>query len=257
MQKGEVYIKHVRGSRYGFSNNKLFYKYPGGGKNYVIGNWDSLIDDLIGVRGEYGGRIVINENKEVVMYKKTDIFEWIPFYIGKIDCEMRFEGIENNPRDLRPGLLWTGFASHHGSQFSYKINGRVFFRETTLEDGVTVTRQYPVLDIDDELIERLKYFKIQPGRFYVNEYRHVWAPVPLNVIKQCYNDPEIIHIDDIHKQFSNLTSEQKNTIRKYSQDFRYNRTGEMWYPVYIGKYGNPINIKRPDGPHRITSEEDM
>jgi hypothetical protein len=245
LKKGEVYNKHVRGSRYGFSNNKLFYKYPGGGKNYVIGSWEGLVDDLIDVRGEYGGRIIINENKEIVTYKQMEINKWIPYYIGKIECEMRFEGIENNPKDLKPGLLWTGFASHHGSQFSYKNDGRVFFRETTLEDEVTVTRKYPVLDLDDELIERLKYFK------------NVWAPVPQSVVKECYNDPEVIHIDDIHKQFSNLTSEQKNTIRKYSQDFRYNRTGEMWYPIYIGKYDKPITIKRPDGPHIINSEDDI
>ena len=68
MEKGEVYKKHVRGSKYVYGYGNIFYRYPGGGKSFAIGNWDDLIDDCIDVRGDTSGRIIINEDKEIITY---------------------------------------------------------------------------------------------------------------------------------------------------------------------------------------------
>lgn len=257
MKKGDIYKKHVRGSRYGFSVGKLFYKYPGGGKSYAIGNWNDLVDDCCDVRGNTSGRLIINEKKEIVTYVQEKEFKWVPYYVGKFSNEMRFEDIENNPKKLRPGLLWTGFASRHGSKFHFTRKGNMFFKETVLNEDMQSTNKYKILDVDDEILERLNYFKIEPGSFHVNEYGHIWAPVPKSIMNEFYNT-DIIHIDDIHEQFKQLTSAQKLTISRYCEP-RYNRSRrkqEMWYPIYIGKYSKPLEINRDDDPHIIDGDGD-
>lgn len=256
MKKDDVYTKHVRGSRYGFSFGKLFYKYPGGGKSYAIGDWDKIVDDCCEIRGNTSGRLIINEEKEIITYKQEEEYKWVPYYVGKLDNKMRFEDIENNPENLRPGLLWTGFASHHGAKFNFTRKGNMYFKETTFDEDGQTTKKFKITDIDEEILERLKYFKIEPGAFHINEYGHIWAPVPKTLISEFYNT-DIIHIDDIHKQFKQLTSAQKITISKYSEP-RYNRNShrqEMWYPIYIGKYTKPLKINREDAPHIISSED--
>ncbi|MCD6236364.1 MAG: hypothetical protein J7K13_00215 [Thermoplasmata archaeon] len=256
MKKGELYVKHVRGSKYAFGYGKIFYKYPNGAKNYAVNDMSRIVDEIVEVRDEYSGRIIINEQKEIVTYRKTCHNQWMPYYVGTLSKEPKFEGIENNPRNLRPGLLWTGFASHHGSEYIFTITGKIYFKETFSDkDGSITTKKYLVRDVDEDLIERLKYFKIDSGRFHINEFGHVWAPVPEIVIKKFYRS-NIIHVDDIHEQFRNMTPEQKNTIKIYSNS-RYSNSEERWFPVYIGKYTEPLIINRQDRPHIINREEDI
>jgi len=135
-------------------------------------------------------------------------------------------------------------------------------------------------DSEQSLQEEIDKLKLEKKKLLddnvkINSELHKMVAERLYDLKKTLNKPDVMSIktpdarskkveefaqrsiDSLKDQIDDLLLEQKNTIRKYSQDFRYNRTGEMWYPVYIGKYGNPINIKRPDGPHRITSEEDM
>jgi len=258
MKKGDIYTKHVRGSRYGFGFGKIFYKYPGGKKIYAIGNWDDLIEDCIDVRGNTSGRIIINEEKEIVTYVRQEDKSYLPFYVGKLKREMRFEEIELNPTNLRPGLFWTGFVSKHGSRYNYTQRGNFYFRETTVDEYGMNTRKWRINGIPEDFLKRLQFFKIDPGSFRVNEYNHVFAPVPKIILQNFYND-DIIHIDDIHKQFrEDLTSAQKFTIQKNSEQFINKRTGkkEMWYPIYIGKYNDVFDVNRPNQPHRISNEDD-
>ena len=113
MQKGDQYPKHVRGSRYITVNGDLYYKYIGGAKVRAA-DIPNIIKDLCEIK-QIPGRVIINEDKEIIVYKTQDNNSWTPFYIGQLEGNIEFKGVNNNPGDLRPGLMWTGFASHHGS----------------------------------------------------------------------------------------------------------------------------------------------
>lgn len=257
MKMGDLYLKHVRGSRYVFNYGKLFYKYPGGAKNYVLGDWSQIFADLCNVKQTQNGRVIINEEKEIVIYRKEDNGSWRPYYVDQLKNEMKFEGIENNPYELRPGLLWTGFASHHGSKFNLQSNGYIHFKETYFEEGAQTTKKYRVKHVDEDLIDRLFFLKGNPGSFRINEYGHVWAPVELEVINN-YNT-DIINISDIKSQFKKLTKFQKNTLSKYSAPVfnKFTKKETSWYPIYIGKYPDLMELSRKDRPHTIINPDDI
>mgnify|MGYP001061798487 CR=1 FL=1 len=254
MEKGDVYLKHVRGSRYAFNYGKLFYKYPGGAKCYASEDWEKLVEDCCDIAQKFGGRLFINEEKDMVIYRQMGGDSWHPFYIGKLDNSIEFEGIDNDPKDLKPGLFWTGFASHHGAKFHLDMKERVYFKETYYEEGVQVSKKYFVQNIDKDLVKRLYYFKQGQGSFHINEYGHIWAPVDKDVILESEDyHSDIIDVSDIQNQFRQLTDIQKHTIDKYGQP-RYSRLTkrrESWFPIYIGKYTKPLKIKREERPHII------
>lgn len=252
MKKGDLYLKHVRGSRYGFNCNKLFYKYPGGTKNYAIDDRLDFIADLCEVKQISSGRVIINEEKEIVVYRQQDDYTWRPFYIGQLDGEIEFDGINNNPEKLMPGLLWTGFASNHGSKFHLDQKDHIYFQETYYEDGAQIKKKYYVKNPGENLIDSLYYFKQGPGSFHINEYGHIWAAVEKEVITECYHT-DLIDVSDIMEQFKHLTTVQKRTIQKYTMS-RFNqltKKNESWYPIYIGKYTNLLKISREERPHTI------
>jgi len=254
MDKGDIYPHHVRGSRYGFGYGKLFYKYPGGAKNYAIGDWSSLVDDCCKIKDKFNGRLIINEEKEMIVYKQKDGESWIPYFVGKLNNRVRFQGLENDPENLSPGLLWTGFASHHGAKFHLDMKDRIFFRETSYERGAQVTRKYYVQNIDRDLIERLYDFKQGQGSFHINEFGHVWAAVDKEVIQESeFYHSDTIDVKDIQDQFKQMSDVQKHTINKYSQPrySRLTRRRDSWYPIYIGKYTKPLKILREENPHII------
>jgi hypothetical protein len=254
MKKGEVYSKHVRGSRYAFNCGKLFYKYPGGGKNYAIGSWSDLIQDCCDITQKFGGRLIINEKKEIVVYRQKDSQTWLPYFIGDLLNEIRFEGIDNNPQNLMPGLLWTGFASHHGATFHLDMKDHVYFQETYFEIGSQVKKKYFVKNVEKDMIERLFFLKQGPGSFHINEFGQVWAPVDKDVIteSEAYHS-ELVDVSDIQEQFSHLSDIQKHTINKYSQPCysKFTKKTECWFPIYIGKYSKPLEIIREEKPHTI------
>lgn len=256
MKIGDLYLKHVRGSKYAFNYGKLFYKYPGGAKNHVIGDWSQLFEDICNVKQTQSGRVTINEEKEIVIYRKEANGSWRPYYAGQLNNEMTFEGIDNNPHNLRPGLLWTGFASHHGSKFNLQSNGHIYFKETYYDEDALTTKKYRVKNVDKDLIDRLFFLKGASGSFRINEYGHVLAPVELEVINN-YNT-DIINISDIKSQFKELTKYQKNTLRKYSAPVynKFTKKETSWYPIYIGKYPELMELSRKDRPHTIIINPD-
>ncbi len=260
MNIGDDYYKHVRGSRYGFNNGKLFYKYPQTHeKLFVEGDRPDLFNDLCDAKDHISGRFRINEEREITVYRKEGADTWIPKYAGKATKDLGFEGIENNPKNLKPGLLWTGFASHHGSKYHITNRGKVYFKETYFdENGISTTKKYPVTDCPDDFKDRLLLFKQSAGSFRINEYDHVWAPVEQRVLKACAEETEFISLDEIQEQFMSMTRPQNNTIRKYSKG-RYNprtRQNECWMPVYIGKYSRKLTTKREHRQHIVIGHDE-
>ncbi len=248
----------MRGSRYAFNNGTLFYKYPGGAKNHARGDCSDLIEDLCEVKEWPGGRVIINEEKEIVVYRQQDENSWIPFYVGQLENELEFEGVDNNPTDLVPGLLWTGFASHHGARYHLNQKRQIYFRETYWRDDVQVTEKHFVRNVDQDLVDRVMMIKGGLGSFRINEYGHIWAPVFKETITRYY-DTDILNVSHIHEQFRLMEDVQKRTIQKYSEP-KYNprsRRKESWFPIYVGNYPEPLNIKREERPHTIINPDSV
>jgi len=251
MNIGDVYTKHVRGSRYAFNHGKLFYKYPGNRKCYVEGDWSELFRRLTEIKNYSSGRFIINENKEIVVYQKQGSNEWWPYYVGKLEEKMKFDGIENDPKDLKPGYLWTGFASKHGSKYHINKRNQIFFKEFTREKGAEVQKKYFVKNADQELIDRIVQLKQQDwGSIHINEYNHVWSAVNKEVILNAYDEQ---HYKDMNEHFRSMTWEQKNTINKYSKEWdnRFSNKKERWFPIYLGQLNGNLMIDREDEPHII------
>jgi len=252
MEKGDIYKKHVRGSRYVISNGRLYYKFPGNQKVFTNSDVTELFEDFCDIRRESGGRIIINEEKEVITYRKESGNKWVPYYVGKLKSELDFESIDINPIDLKPGLVWTGFCIHHGSRFTFQKRGKILFKESSSKEFGTSINKYLIDSVEKEFIDRLKFYKIESGGFYINENQQVWAPVQKLNIDQFYID-EKIHKNEIKNQLPVMTTEQKRSIQQYTE---YTNNGkDLWLPIYLGKYEKPLEIKRADKPHIIKSED--
>jgi hypothetical protein len=246
MNKGEIYKKHIRGSRYIFSNNQLAYSFPNSQKIFSSTDCSDLFQDFIDIRGEISGRVIINERRDIVTYKKEAGSKYVPYYVGRLTKELHFKGIDNNPKNLKPGLVWTGFANHHGSKFIFKKKGTIIFKEPFKE------KEYAVIHVEKEFIERLKFYKIDSGKIYINENKQVWAPVQRININQFYIDT-IINKNEINNQLPLMSKEQKFSLDQYA---KYTNNGnDIWLPIYIGKYDELLEIDRKDSPYIISYEE--
>lgn len=251
MKKGDIYTKHVRGSKYGFNRDGIFYKYPSDQKCYCKNVDESLLEDLIEIKGHGSGRFIINEIGEIVIRKKRDNEEvWEPRYVGKLKEEMKFEDIYVNPHPnlLKPGLLWTGFCSHHGGEFSINRNKRPFFKEKIKENHSENTKTYFIQNLDEEILKRIiKIKSTGTGRFRVNEYGHVWSPVKNeNIEYQMKNDE---FKEAFTNQFDGFPSKLKRTIKRYQ---KHNHT-----PIYMGRIDGELKINRQERPHLVYSRDDL
>jgi len=248
MKKGDIYTKHVRGSRYAFNREGVFYKYPNGQKSYCTNLDSKLLDDIIEVKERGSGRIIINELGEIVVYREREGERiWEPRYVGKINNEMEFEDIFVNPNNLTPGLLWTGFCSHHGGRFSIDSKKRPFFAEKIQNNHSQDNKRYYIQNLDTEILKRITLIKSTgSGRFRVNEYGHVWSPVKNENIE--YQMKRDDFKEAFMSQFDMFPSKLKRTIKIY-QKINYT-------PIYMGKIDGELEIKREERPHLIRDEDD-
>jgi len=251
MEKGDIYTKHVRGSRYAFNREGIFYKYPNGQKCYCKNLDGSLLQNLIEIKGKGSGRLIINEIGEIVVYKKRgNENTWEPRYVGKLKDEMKFEDIYINPDSnfLKPGLLWTGFCSHHGGEFSINRNKKPFFSEKVKREYSEDQKRYFIKNFDEEVLKRIIHIKSTgTGRFRVNEYGHVWSPVKnKNIEFQMQNDD---FKEAFTNQFEEFPSKLKRTIKIYQ---KFDHT-----PIYMGKINEELEIEREERPHLVYDRDDL
>jgi len=248
METGDLYTKHVRGSRYAFNHDGFLYKYPNNQKSYCKNFPESVLDDLIRVKGG-SGRAIINEIGEIVVYKKREKENvWEPRYVDTLDRELEFEYIKINPKNLKPGLMWTGFCSHHGGAFSIDSNGRPFFSEKIKNKYSENKKRYYIKDFNKKILKRIIHIKMTgSGRFRVNEYGHIWAPVKNENLKfQIQNED---FKEAFTNQFGKFPSKLKRIIKAYQE---YDHT-----PIYMGKIEGELEIVREEKPHIIRGKRNF
>ena len=187
MKEGDVYNKHVRGSRYVFSHGTVYYKYPNNIKGVASDNYKEIASKCRKVGKRPSGRFIVNEEGEVVTYNKISETTWRPYYVGKLDSEIKFDYIDNNPKGLEPGSFWTGFISSHGGRYRFNDKGKIYFQETIFKKHMKTRNQYSTLEKHVDLIERLTLLCKLFGSFHINEHRQIWIPVEKAAIKKFFN----------------------------------------------------------------------
>lgn len=257
MEIGDVYDKHIRGSRYVFNHDGIYYQIHANGQKLWSKNFDeSMLSRLLSLKGT-GGRLYINEKREMVIFKKSSEDRntvWIPIFAGILKEDMEFNIISINPKGLSPGLLWPGFNSHHGSKFKINYSGKLVFKETWKDKyGIKRSVEYPVKTNDKDLLEivkRVNKYK-HGGAFFLNEYGHVWAPIQLRYFDmQMKMNPEFYN--KFNRQWKFMPSEIKRIIKKYMDSDE-----REYIPIYAGEYHGDINIVgREDKPHIIYEREE-
>lgn len=135
--------------------------------------------------GSPGGAFYINEYRQVIV---PDAGAQNYYYAGECDqdLEFLFEGktisgkaVDADGRPLRPGDLWQGV--HPGIPYVLKAGGKdIRFKRPVRPN---VTREERLSDYvgaadAERLAHRIRTVKgFEGGRFYVNERRHLFAPI--------------------------------------------------------------------------------
>lgn len=256
MKPGDIYPHHIRGSIYCFKIDQIYHKDSNRNKFYAQGDIDEIIKSLKDVRGDVSGRFRINEEQEITTYKKEEN-RWIPYYVGKFTNDFSFDDYNNNPNFLEPGQLWTGFINKHGSKFHLDLKARVYFRESISTSDFSEKRNYFVKNIDDDFLDLLLSYKKDAGSFRINEYGHVSAPITQTVLDELY-DEGLTERAKIQEGWEKLSKKQKLCIQRYSEPSynKYTKKDEKWYPIYIGKYTNKLEIGRKEEPKILFADPD-
>lgn len=258
MEMGDIYKKHVRGSRYVYDNVTIYYKY----KDIKIPtNTDvsDIIEDIIEVRGDNCGRIIINEQGEIITYKRRKYDEWVPLYIRNLDRELIFDQINNNPQDIEFGSLWTGFLRKHGSKYKIAKKGYPYFVEKIQIPHGSKDFIFHITNFRSEILQKLHILKRKEGgSFWVNEYGHVWTAVSDTIFKKLLKEG-VIDKEVIEEQWKGFSNLQKTLLSVYTSPTQNRYNDELtisWYPIYVGKYKGTIRIERADEPKIIYSVDD-
>jgi hypothetical protein len=260
MESGKVYTKHIRGSKYHFDKNTIFYKYPNGQRCRCLNPDKQLIYRIGRIKGRFNGSFRINENREIITYRKIrGTNTWEPVYVGKLKEDLIFEDMCLNPlaKAIAPGLLWVGFCYKHGSRFSMRSNGEIFFRETVRDKYKRTKEEWTVIGLNKKHIDKIKEIK-GSGVLKINEYGQIWIPVSDENLRYQMEKPEFNKM--FMNQWNTLTNEVVNTIKNYKNGIYYDPNSEeeqYFNPIYIGKQEGELTLPgRDDRAHTLRKDED-
>ena len=244
MSTSTHYLKHVRGSRYVYSPKGIFYRFPYSSSDiFPVNDLSRSASKIQDTTLSSSGRVYINEKREMVGFSREDS-KWYPYLAGKLDREISFEGFDFNPKGLETGMIWTGLASHYGAKYKFNRRGQFYFAETQNEDGIWTTRKFPVTNIPSGLYEKLYSIRKYYGSIRINDYLHVFAPVPNKVVQESPKWGEIV------EQFREMSPEQLNALKLYQDACHHT-------PIYVGQISEPFEINRPDRARVISSLDEV
>ena len=208
---GDRWPAPYRGSKYSVrrlvrSREKTQYRWVWARKDKLIHSVvpKGLILALREARPNLTGSIRITSHREVLCKKlNTTTGLWVPYYVGKLEGRLEFDGFDLDPDDLELGQFWRGLHFKHGETWSvwtrrgnadylYWSRQGMYFRSVN---------PYP------KLCKLLRSVRPRGGRIYITEHGHIW----FNLTEQ------------------GTSYEYKNHIKeKMSGDFREFRSDDCW-----------------------------
>jgi hypothetical protein len=137
------------------------------------------------VGGQPGGPFYINEHAQVIVPAGPDSRYYLA---GEYEDPIRFpfeghviggDGLDMNGRPLEPGDIWSG--PHPGIPYVLKAGGGDIYYVSQLREDVTrkvVLSKQRGLAAAKAMADRIQAVKgWAGGRFYVNEWREIFAPL--------------------------------------------------------------------------------
>ena len=94
---------------------------------------------------------------------------WIPVYVGKLDGEVGFTELNNDPAG-DPPAIWDGLPFKHGETWAVSINDKLIWKQDSY-------RFESAFD-HSKLIETYQEYRKVAGRLYINEFGHIWINAP-------------------------------------------------------------------------------
>lgn len=162
------------------------------GENWALstGKHAKLVEMVNSVKleatGSLGGTFYITEYRQVIVPTAGDDDAY--FYAGEYleDLEFHFEGhvisgaaVDDQRKALKPGDPWSGV--HPGIPFKLKAGGKDIAFIRVVKKNVTreeLLSEHSTVSQAKALAERIRAIKgFEGGRFYVNERRHIFAPL--------------------------------------------------------------------------------
>ena len=99
---------------------------------------------------------------------------WIPIYLGNLEGNLLFEGLDLDPTPTETVRVWPGLPFNHGERWSVSHEGTLVWnwKDYRFESAFS----HP------ELVAAYRAYRPNPGRLYVTEYGHVWINIPFDDI---------------------------------------------------------------------------
>jgi hypothetical protein len=183
IESGQPWPGVYRGSKYSLVKGADGYRlYTSDHRLDISGqvpqNLPELLTNLNKSGGKGTGSFLITAKGDVITKINSDNYEkaddyyvsegWIPVYVGKLDGDIGFVGLENDPSD--PSIVWEGLCFSHGERWSLSYEEGIEWRYKDFH--------FKSVNDHEELVSALRKARPKGGRFRVNEHGHIWVEVP-------------------------------------------------------------------------------
>lgn len=224
---GDTWPLPYKGSRYAVvrangADTIAWHRYDQ--RIYCVSRPQPLIQAIRNTKGNNGSFRISAHGAVIAKTCRSDN-RWTAKYVGKYDGNLTFDGIDNNPSDLKRGMYWTGFPFHHGETWTVSSYPRFRnqLRWKNLDRWFGSTERFP------ELIDACLSIRPRGGRIYVTETGHVWMNLPDGGVSPVYRD----EFRELQRNQLNKVCDEKNGLflRLIFERIKATRTR----PIFIGR----------------------
>lgn len=236
IRPGSAWPLPFRGSRYSVKQVGKYIRavWEWQDLQVVSDNYPARVHKLLISAGKPRGSVCVTAHGDIITKIPTKSGNWTPVYLGRYEDDFVFSHVENNPKNLKTGMLWTGFPFHHGDIWTIsprETGGQLMWKYLSTYLGSI--QRYP------NLIKKYKSIRFTGGRLHFTEHGHVWMNLPDSDVSDGF-------VDEFHelqaRQLEDLASGGRGVIlqlvaaRLQATDCR---------PVYLGRVAEFENAESP------------
>lgn len=175
LASGDPWPLPFRGSRYAIKQVGRFIRAVWEWQDLQLPseNYPSRVCRLMAEAGKNRGSVCVTSHRDMITKVPTDSGGWKPIYLGTYEDDFRFPQVDNDPKNLTPGMLWPGLPFHHGDVWTIsprEMEGQLMWKHYSTYFGSV--QRYP------QLVNRYKSIRFTGGRLHFTEHGHVWMNLP-------------------------------------------------------------------------------
>jgi len=191
--------------------------------------------------GKRKGSFRVTPHKEVITKTKNTNGNWEAFYLGKLEGEWNFRGVDLNP-DLEKLDVWDGLSFNHGEYWSVWVReGAGAKLRWSISKGVRgsspkrrIKLYFESINTFQELTDIVRNIRPKGGGIYFNEFSHIWMNLPGTQVSSQYE----------HKIKSKIENWEKDEARNKNIVQKRLRETNCW-PIYLGQLDEYIHGQAP------------